>query len=120
LRAAHFSVRKACFWRYGSRTYSSTREWSGALLAGFTANKIGRKRTIQLGSIIATVGQCGCPIERGILTAKLLKSRFTGCGIQTGSINVGMLIAGRFIAGVAIGVLSMIVPLYQVSRYSAA
>ncbi|KAG7562239.1 hypothetical protein FFLO_02325 [Filobasidium floriforme] len=63
----------------------------GALLAGFTANKIGRKRTIQLGSLIATVG----------------------CAIQTGAINVGMLIAGRFIAGLAIGVLSMIVPLYQ-------
>jgi MFS family permease len=28
----------------------------GALLAGFTANKIGRKRTIQLGSLIAIVG----------------------------------------------------------------
>jgi MFS family permease len=28
----------------------------GALLAGYTANKIGRKRTIQLGSIIATIG----------------------------------------------------------------
>lgn len=41
--------------------------------------------------------------------------RFSGCAIQTGAINVGMLIAGRFIAGLAIGVLSMIVPLYQVS-----
>jgi MFS family permease len=29
----------------------------GALLAGYTANKIGRKRTIQLGSLIATVGK---------------------------------------------------------------
>jgi MFS family permease len=60
---------------------------------GYTADKIGRKRTIQLGSVIAAVG----------------------CAIQAGAPNVGALIAGRFIAGVAIGVLSMIVPMYQVS-----
>ncbi|KAL7416469.1 general substrate transporter, partial [Mrakia frigida] len=63
----------------------------GALIAGYTANKIGRKRTIQLGALIAVVG----------------------CTIQTAAVNVGMLIAGRFIAGLSIGVLSMIVPLYQ-------
>jgi len=32
----------------------------GALLAGFTANKIGRKRTIQLGSLIAILGMSMC------------------------------------------------------------
>lgn len=63
----------------------------GAIMAGYTADKIGRKRTIQLGSIIAIVG----------------------CTIQTAAVNVGMLIAGRFIAGWSIGVLSMIVPMYQ-------
>jgi MFS family permease len=36
-----------------------------------------------------------------------------GCAIQTGAINSGMLIAGRFIAGFSIGILSMIVPMYQ-------
>lgn len=29
------------------------------------------------------------------------------------AVNVGMMIAGRFIAGIAIGELSMIVPMYQ-------
>ena len=60
--------------------------------AGYTADKLGRKRTIQLGSAIAIVG----------------------CAIQTGALNVGALIAGRFIAGWSIGVLSCIVPMYQV------
>jgi MFS family permease len=63
----------------------------GALMAGWTADKYGRKRTIQIGSVIAIVG----------------------CTLQTAAVNVGMLIAGRFIAGWSIGVLSMIVPMYQ-------
>ncbi|WVR09807.1 hypothetical protein IAU60_006883 [Kwoniella sp. DSM 27419] len=63
----------------------------GALIAGQTADRIGRKRTIQMGSLIAIVG----------------------CAIQTGAVNIGMLIAGRAIAGASIGVLSMIVPVYQ-------
>jgi len=63
----------------------------GAIMAGWTADKFGRKRTIQIGSVIAIVG----------------------CTLQTAAVNVGMLIAGRFIAGWSIGVLSMIVPMYQ-------
>ncbi|ORY20790.1 general substrate transporter [Naematelia encephala] len=63
----------------------------GALLAGQTADLIGRKRTIQMGSLIAIVG----------------------CTLQTAAVNVAMLIVGRLIAGFSIGVLSMIVPMYQ-------
>jgi MFS family permease len=63
----------------------------GAIMAGWTADKFGRKRTIQIGSVIAIVG----------------------CTLQTAAVSVGMLIAGRFIAGWSIGVLSMIVPMYQ-------
>jgi len=63
----------------------------GALLAGQTADRLGRKRTIQMGAIVATVG----------------------CAIQTASVHIAMLIVGRFIAGVSIGILSMIVPVYQ-------
>ncbi len=61
------------------------------MMAGYTSNKFGRKRTIQIGSAIAVIG----------------------CSLQTGAVNLGMLMAGRFIAGLAIGCLSMIVPLYQ-------
>ena len=60
-------------------------------MAGQTADRIGRKRTIQLGATIAIVG----------------------CAIQTASINMTMLICGRAIAGLAIGFMSMIVPMYQ-------
>ncbi len=63
----------------------------GALGAGQAADRIGRKRTIQLGSLIAIVG----------------------CTLQTAAVNNAMLIVGRLIAGLAIGVLSMIVPVYQ-------
>ncbi|KAH7343603.1 general substrate transporter [Rhizoctonia solani] len=64
----------------------------GAASAAWFADHIGRKRTIQLGSLIAVVG----------------------CLLQCVAVNMGMLIVGRIIAGLAIGVLSMITPLYQV------
>lgn len=60
-------------------------------MAGQTADRIGRKRTIQLGSIVAIIG----------------------CTLQTAAVNNAMLIVGRLIAGFSIGILSMIVPLYQ-------
>ena len=82
----------------------------GALIAGQTADRIGRKRTIQLGSVIAIIGRCRVHKKLSHLHETVLTS---GCSIQTGAINVGMLIAGRFIAGLSIGVLSMIVPVYQ-------
>ncbi|KAI9497222.1 general substrate transporter [Zychaea mexicana] len=63
----------------------------GACVAASLATKWGRKRTIQVGCVFATVG--------GV--------------IQTASVNVGMFIAGRLIIGIGIGLLSMIVPLYQ-------
>jgi MFS family permease len=62
-------------------------------MAGQTADRLGRKYTIQIGSIIAIVG----------------------CALQTAAVNEAMLIVGRLIAGWSIGVLSMIVPVYQVS-----
>ncbi|KAJ7786724.1 hypothetical protein B0H14DRAFT_2630275, partial [Mycena olivaceomarginata] len=68
----------------------------GAAAAGSLATRIGRKRTIQLGAVVAILG----------------------CSLQTGAQNVSYLIVGRLIAGLAIGwtVLSMVcpvVPLYQ-------
>ncbi|CCO26567.1 High-affinity glucose transporter [Rhizoctonia solani AG-1 IB] len=63
----------------------------GAMAAGWLADRIGRKRTIQVGSLIAILG----------------------CSLQTGAQNISYLMVGRVIAGLAIGCLSMVVPLYQ-------
>lgn len=63
----------------------------GAMSAGWLADRIGRKRTIQVGSAVAVLG----------------------CSLQTGAQNISYLMVGRVIAGLAIGCLSMIVPLYQ-------
>ncbi|KAJ7865183.1 general substrate transporter [Mycena olivaceomarginata] len=53
----------------------------GAAAAGSLATRIGRKRTIQLGAVVAIIG----------------------CSLQTGAQNVSYLIVGRLIAGLAIG-----------------
>ncbi|KAF8947867.1 hypothetical protein BGZ47_007535 [Haplosporangium gracile] len=63
----------------------------GALLAGPLGDRISRKRTIMLAACIWIVGSI----------------------IQCVSVNVGMLIVGRIINGVAVGLASMIVPVYQ-------
>ncbi|KDQ16134.1 hypothetical protein BOTBODRAFT_269012 [Botryobasidium botryosum FD-172 SS1] len=63
----------------------------GAMAAGWLADRVGRKRTIQIGSLVAVFGTA----------------------LQTGARNIGMLMGGRVVAGLAVGVLSMIVPLYQ-------
>ncbi|KAF9132728.1 hypothetical protein BGX30_012541 [Mortierella sp. GBA39] len=63
----------------------------GALLAGPLGDKFSRKRTIMLAASIWIIGSI----------------------IQCASVNVGMLIAGRLINGVAVGLASMIVPVYQ-------
>ncbi|KAK3818949.1 MAG: glucose transporter [Benniella sp.] len=63
----------------------------GALLAGPLGDKISRKRTIMLGATIWIVGSI----------------------IQCAAVNVGMLVVGRVVNGVAVGLCSMIVPVYQ-------
>ncbi|KAJ3755671.1 sugar transporter [Lentinula raphanica] len=63
----------------------------GAAIAGWLNDKYGRKRTIQFGSSII----------------------LWGCAMQTGAHNTATLIIGRIIAGFAIGILSMTVPLYN-------
>ncbi|KAF2492482.1 high affinity glucose transporter [Lophium mytilinum] len=62
----------------------------GALLSGFLSDKLGRKRAIQVGSVIWCIGS--------ILI----------CASQ----NIGMLIVGRFINGLAVGICSAQVPVY--------
>ncbi|OQO15232.1 hypothetical protein B0A48_00615 [Cryoendolithus antarcticus] len=64
--------------------------FTGALGSGFT-NPIGRRAVILMGSCIFIVG--------GI--------------IQTAGMNIGMLYAGRYVAGVGVGFLTLIVPIFQ-------
>ncbi|KAF8240724.1 general substrate transporter [Tricholoma matsutake] len=63
----------------------------GAMGGAWANDKFGRKRTIQIGSVIA----------------------LWGCAMQAGASNVATLLVGRIIGGLAIGVLSMTVPLYN-------
>ncbi|KAM0439861.1 hypothetical protein ACHAPT_000958 [Fusarium lateritium] len=63
----------------------------GALFGGVIMDKYGRKMTIGIGALICTVG--------GIL--------------QAAAYHLAMMLIGRIIAGFAIGLLSMSVPVYQ-------
>ncbi|KAI5286130.1 hypothetical protein KEM54_000035, partial [Ascosphaera aggregata] len=63
----------------------------GALVAGTLSDIFGRKYTIQIGATIATVGAI----------------------LQAAAVQLSMLLVGRIISGLAIGVLSMVIPVYQ-------
>ena len=63
----------------------------GAFFAGYMSDYLGRKYTITVSCFTFIVG--------GVL--------------QAACVNIGMLVAGRFIAGVAVGSLCMIIPLFQ-------
>ncbi|KAF3767942.1 putative sugar transporter [Cryphonectria parasitica EP155] len=65
--------------------------WFGALICGYTADKISRKYSMNVAVIIFTLGTC----------------------LQCAAQNPGMLFAGRIIGGVGIGMFSMVIPLYQ-------
>ncbi|KAI5804575.1 MFS sugar transporter-like protein [Geopyxis carbonaria] len=62
----------------------------GAAQAGFLADKFSRKNALFVGFIWFLIGSA----------------------IQTGSIEYGMLVVGRFVGGIGIGTLSMVAPLY--------
>jgi MFS family permease len=63
----------------------------GALSSSFIADKMSRRAAIQIGSLIFVLGAI----------------------LQCSSQNVAHLVVGRFIAGIAIGICSSIVPVYQ-------
>ncbi|KAL4893683.1 general substrate transporter [Aspergillus ambiguus] len=63
----------------------------GVFFAGWSADFLGRRKTIAIGAIIALLG--------GI--------------IQAASVHVGMLIAGRIIGGFAVGIMNMTIPIYN-------
>ncbi|KAI5296499.1 hypothetical protein KEM52_001343 [Ascosphaera acerosa] len=63
----------------------------GSLCGGYFADKIGRKITIMLGAVVAAIG----------------------AALQSGAVALSMMLVGRIVAGWAIGLLSMSVPIYQ-------
>ncbi|KAK9375626.1 general substrate transporter [Lipomyces chichibuensis] len=63
----------------------------GALLAGFLGDFISRKRSIQAGAVLWCIGSA----------------------IQSASNGVSMLVAGRVVSGVCVGLTSVLVPIYQ-------
>ncbi|KAJ5664653.1 hypothetical protein N7462_011466 [Penicillium macrosclerotiorum] len=62
----------------------------GTIINVFTGDRLGRKLSVFAGACISCFG----------------------CALQAGSINMVMLIIGRFIAGVAVGMLTSVVPMY--------
>ncbi|KAK1595542.1 general substrate transporter [Colletotrichum navitas] len=62
----------------------------GAMNQGWIADMISRKRSIMVAVVVFTIGS----------------------SIQTSAVNYNMLVGGRFIGGLGIGMLSMVVPLY--------
>lgn len=64
---------------------------AGCIIQAWTSDYFGRKRTIQFGSAVLTIGGAIC----------------------AGAANIGMFLAGRCIAGVGSAVLACVVPIYQ-------
>lgn len=62
----------------------------GTLINMLAADWLGRKKTVFAGSCVSVLG----------------------CALQAGSVNMAMLIIGRFIAGAAVGMLTSTIPLY--------
>jgi MFS family permease len=69
----------------------TTGAFFGAAFAGPSGDYLGRRATITIGAVIFCLGG----------------------GLQTGAQNIGFLWSGRFLAGLGVGFLVMIVPLYQ-------
>ncbi|PKX92235.1 sugar porter family MFS transporter [Aspergillus novofumigatus IBT 16806] len=63
----------------------------GALQGGLTMDRFGRKFTIQMGAVICLVGAI----------------------LQAAAMNLAMILVGRILAGWAVGLMSMSVPVYQ-------
>ncbi|RFU30079.1 hypothetical protein B7463_g6264, partial [Scytalidium lignicola] len=64
--------------------------FAGALISGYLSDILGRKKAIQIGSVIWVIGSI----------------------IVCASQNIGMLVVGRFINGLAVGICSAQVPVY--------
>ncbi|KAF2639677.1 general substrate transporter [Massarina eburnea CBS 473.64] len=63
----------------------------GSLMGGLTMDRFGRRKTVMLGAIV----------------------NFIGAALQAGAQNLAMILVGRILAGWAVGIMSMSVPVYQ-------
>ncbi|KAF1812065.1 MFS sugar transporter-like protein [Eremomyces bilateralis CBS 781.70] len=63
----------------------------GSLMGGFTMDRLGRKWTIMIGAMIC----------------------FVGAILQAAAVHLAMMLVGRIMAGWAVGLMSMSVPVYQ-------
>jgi MFS family permease len=83
--------------------------WLGAIVSGFITDILGRKKAIMVGAVIWYV----C-IPRGskIENHCSLFSRCIGCVIVAAAQNIPMLIVGRVINGICVGICSAQVPVY--------
>ncbi|KAF1994573.1 general substrate transporter [Amniculicola lignicola CBS 123094] len=63
----------------------------GVFFAGWSADYLGRKKTIMIAAVIALIA--------GI--------------IQAAAVHIGMLIAGRIVGGFAVGIMNMTIPIYN-------
>jgi MFS family permease len=63
----------------------------GTIINVYTGDRLGRKLSVFAGACISIFG----------------------CALQAGAVNMAMLIVGRFIAGVAVGMLTSVVPMYS-------
>lgn len=70
----------------------------GTIINVFTGDRLGRKKTVFAGACVSIFG----------------------CALQAGAVNMAMLIVGRFIAGVAVGILTSVVPMYSAEIAEAA
>lgn len=68
----------------------------GSVLAPYVSDYYGRRMVLFIGGLL------------GIL----------GAGLQGGALTIAMLIAGRCIAGLAVGQMSATIPVYCVGRYT--
>ncbi|PVH94823.1 general substrate transporter [Periconia macrospinosa] len=72
--------------------------WAGSLVNGPVADRYGRKGSIMIAVVIFTIGSV----------------------LQAAAINIAMALVGRAIAGFAVGMLTMIVPMYMSEVSTAA
>lgn len=72
--------------------------WFGSLVNSPLADRFGRKGSMEIAVVIFTIGSA----------------------IQAGAINIGMALAGRIIAGFAVGCLTMVIPMYMSEISTAA